>query len=75
MLLGQDRLEGNSFIDIGSGSGLFNLMVRRIGAIVVSIDCDPMSLACTRYLRDRFFPADIDWAVVEGSALDEGFTE
>lgn len=42
-----DNLEGKSFIDIGSGSGLFSLAARRLGARVYSFDSDPQSVACT----------------------------
>jgi SAM-dependent methyltransferase len=66
-------LEGKSFLDIGSGSGLFSLAARRLGARVHSFDYDPQSVACTRELRRRFFPEDEGWKVEEGSALDEGY--
>ena len=64
-------LEGRSFLDIGSGSGLFSLAARRLGARVHSFDYDPQSVACTRELRRRYFVDDPNWRVEEGSALDE----
>lgn len=66
-----ESLEGRTFLDIGSGSGLFSLAARRLGANVVSIDFDPQSVACTEELRRRFFPEDVRWIVREGSVLDE----
>lgn len=72
-LLGVDRLDGKTFLDIGSGSGLFSLAARRLGAKVRSFDYDPNSVACTASLRDRFFPGDTDWVVERGSVLDAGY--
>lgn len=69
-MLGTDDLAGKRMIDIGSGSGLFSLAARRLGAEVRSIDFDPSSVWCTNTLRDRFFPDDARWQVAEGSALD-----
>jgi 2-polyprenyl-6-hydroxyphenyl methylase/3-demethylubiquinone-9 3-methyltransferase len=63
-------LENKKFLDIGSGSGLFSLAARRLGAHVHSFDYDPQSVACTAELRRRFFPNDSDWVVEEGSVLD-----
>jgi 2-polyprenyl-6-hydroxyphenyl methylase/3-demethylubiquinone-9 3-methyltransferase len=66
-------LSGKSFLDVGSGSGLFSLAARRLGARVHSFDFDPMSVACTKELRRRFFADDADWRVEEGSALDKKY--
>lgn len=66
-------LRGWSFADVGSGSGLFSLAARRLGARVHSFDYDPHSVACTRELRRRYFDGDPDWAVEEGSALDPDY--
>lgn len=72
MLEGTD-LKGARFLDIGSGSGLFSLAARRLGARVHSLDYDPHSVACTRELRRRYFPNDPEWVVESGSALDEAY--
>ncbi len=48
-----DELHGKKFLDIGSGSGLFSLAARRLGATVTSFDYDPQSMACTRELKRR----------------------
>ena len=69
-LLDAVRLDGVRFLDIGSGSGLSSLAARRLGARVHSFDYDPQSVACTRELRSRFFPADTNWTIEPGSVLD-----
>jgi len=68
-MLSVDTLAGMSFVDVGSGSGLFSLAARRLGARVHSFDYDPKSVACTRELHRRFFPADESWSIDEASAL------
>jgi SAM-dependent methyltransferase len=69
--LGMDTLSGKSFLDVGSGSGLFSLAARRLGATQVhSFDYDPQSVACTLELRRRYYPDDPTWTVERGSALD-----
>ena len=68
-----ETLQGKSFIDVGSGSGLFSLAARRLGAKVHSLDYDPNSAACTAELRRRYFPDDASWRVEEGSALDQEY--
>ncbi|MEO7457299.1 MAG: class I SAM-dependent methyltransferase [Gemmatimonadaceae bacterium] len=72
-MLGIKTLEGKTFLDIGSGSGLFSLAARRLGATVHSFDFDPSSVACTTELRRRYFTDDSRWIVQEGSVLDEAF--
>jgi 2-polyprenyl-6-hydroxyphenyl methylase/3-demethylubiquinone-9 3-methyltransferase len=74
-MLGVENLEGLKFLDIGSGSGLFSLAARRLGARVHSFDFDPQSVACTTELRRRFFPDNADWKVEEGSALDAEYVQ
>lgn len=70
-----DSLNGKTFLDIGSGSGLFSLAARRLGANVLSFDYDPQSVACTAELRRRYFNDDQDWRVISGSVLDRDFLE
>ena len=72
-MLGASDLKRTRFLDIGSGSGLFSLAARRLGARVHSLDYDPHSVACTRELRRRYFPEDPEWIVESGSALDEAY--
>ena len=71
--LGTERLDGKRFLDIGSGSGLFSLVARRLGATVHSFDYDPQSVACTRELRRRYFTDDPNWIIEEGSVLDKDY--
>src|SRR5258708_17351856 len=66
-------LAGKSFVDVGSGSGLFSLAARRLGAAVHSFDYDPQSVACTAELKERYFPGDPLWQVEAGSALDADY--
>lgn len=69
-MLEAEDLKGKSFLDIGSGSGLFSLAARRLGARVHSFDYDPQSVACTAELKRQYFPGDHNWTVEEGSVLD-----
>lgn len=71
--LGLDNLKGRTFIDIGSGSGLFSLVARRLGARVLSFDFDTQSVECTAELRRRYYPGDNEWSVIQGSVLDAEF--
>jgi 2-polyprenyl-6-hydroxyphenyl methylase/3-demethylubiquinone-9 3-methyltransferase len=71
--LGQERFDGLRFLDVGSGSGLFSLAARRLGADVASFDYDPHSVACTEELRRRYFPGDPRWTIAQGSVLDREF--
>lgn len=72
-LLDGASLSGRTFLDVGSGSGLSSLAARRLGARVTSFDFDLDSVACTRELRERFYPGDEGWSVAQGSVLDREF--
>jgi 2-polyprenyl-6-hydroxyphenyl methylase/3-demethylubiquinone-9 3-methyltransferase len=68
---GKRPLEGKSFLDLGSGSGLSSLAAFRMGARVVSVDFDPQCVACTEQLR-RGESADASrWRIDRGSVLDD----
>lgn len=70
-MLGRRDLRGLTFLDVGSGSGLFSLAAARLGAQRVhSFDYDPSSVGCTLELRRRYGPAGADWTIEQGSALD-----
>lgn len=74
-MLGLDCLQGQTFLDVGSGSGLFSLAARRLGARVHSFDYDPQSVACTEQLRQQHFPDDPAWTVAKGSILDLNYLQ
>jgi 2-polyprenyl-3-methyl-5-hydroxy-6-metoxy-1,4-benzoquinol methylase len=73
VMLGVEHLRGKTFLDVGSGSGLFSLAARNLGATVRSFDYDPKSVACTNELRNRYYRADPNWVVETGSVLDEAY--
>jgi 2-polyprenyl-6-hydroxyphenyl methylase/3-demethylubiquinone-9 3-methyltransferase len=72
-MLGTADLAGKSFVDVGSGSGLFSLAARRLGATVHSFDFDPQSVACAAELKRRYFPDDGGWTIARASVLDEHY--
>lgn len=72
-LLNAQTLAGRTFLDAGSGSGLFSLCARRMGARVHSFDFDAQAIACTLELKERFYPDDPDWTIESGSLLDDEF--
>jgi 2-polyprenyl-3-methyl-5-hydroxy-6-metoxy-1,4-benzoquinol methylase len=71
--LGRSDLQGLRFLDVGSGSGLFSLAARRLGAEVHSFDYDSQSVACTQSLKEQFFSNDPAWTVEQGSVLDQSY--
>jgi 2-polyprenyl-3-methyl-5-hydroxy-6-metoxy-1,4-benzoquinol methylase len=73
--LGEDRLDGRTFLDAGSGSGLFSLAARMLGAQVHSFDYDPRSVACTEELKRRYRPLDDGWKIELGSVLDRSYMD
>ena len=73
-LLQIEDLSGKSFLDIGSGSGLFSLAARRLGATVHSFDVDEQSVACAQELQRRFSDDEF-WTIEQGSILDREFTQ
>lgn len=74
-MLNQNDFSGLKVLDIGSGSGLFSLSFRRMGAIVTSFDYDADSVYCTKSLKQRYFDNDSNWDVLQGSVLDKTFLE
>ena len=73
-MLDLETLEGRTFLDIGSGSGLFSLAAVRLGAKRIhSFDYDPQSVACTIELKRRYFPRKEDWSIERGDVLDKNY--
>src|SRR5437588_10603074 len=73
-MLEVSNLRGQSFVDVGSGSGLFSLAAKRLGAERVhSFDYDEHSVACTRELKRRFFADDAAWTIEQGAVLDANY--
>ena len=71
--LGVTDLIGKTFLDIGSGSGLFSLAAYRLGATVQSFDYDTDSVACTQHLKKLYAKDDDRWHVQQGSVLNSDF--
>ena len=72
-MLEVETLEGKTFIDIGSGSGLFSLAAHRLGAKVTSFDYDPNSVAAAIKMKEKFAADAKDWTIQQGDALDDAF--
>jgi len=73
-ILGTTSLSGKSFLDVGSGSGLFSLAAARLGASRIhSFDFDGDSVACTLELRSRFSEQPNWWTIEQGDALNESY--
>jgi 2-polyprenyl-6-hydroxyphenyl methylase/3-demethylubiquinone-9 3-methyltransferase len=71
--LGAEDLKGKSFLDIGSGSGLFSLAAARLGARVHSFDYDKNAVECTAKTKERFMSHNNQWVVEQGSVLDDAY--
>lgn len=68
-------MSGQTFLDIGCGSGLHSLAALRANArSIVSFDYDPQSVATTRKLH-AYCGSPSNWQVLQGSILDEHFVE
>ncbi|HEY4134698.1 MAG TPA: class I SAM-dependent methyltransferase [Alphaproteobacteria bacterium] len=72
-MIGEGKVAGRSFLDIGSGSGLFSLAATALGARRVhSFDYDADSVACTASIKAAFAP-DAAWTVERGDVLDPAY--
>ncbi len=72
-MLGCETMEGKNFVDVGSGSGIFSLAARSLGASVHSFDFDVDSVRCTEELKRRYLSGDEGWRIQQGSILDADF--
>jgi SAM-dependent methyltransferase len=69
-----DDLAGRSFLDAGSGSGLFSLAAVRLGAARVhSFDYDRDSVACVERMKDGYAPGAERWTIEPGDVTDQGY--
>lgn len=68
-------ISGKTFLDAGSGSGLFSLAAHQLGATVTSFDYDPKSVATTNYLHEKYVLSPATWQVMQGSVLDPNFMQ
>jgi 2-polyprenyl-6-hydroxyphenyl methylase/3-demethylubiquinone-9 3-methyltransferase len=69
-----DAIKGRTFLDAGSGSGLFSLAAARLGASRVhSFDYDTNSVATTEEIKRRFSPPNAAWTVERGDILDRDY--
>lgn len=70
-LLGVETLRGETFLDIGSGSGLHSLAAYRLGADeIISFDYDADAVRATERLR-KSVGNPANWQVFQGSILDK----
>ncbi len=69
--LGLD-LAGKTFLDVGSGSGLYSLAAYKLGAEVISFDVDGDAVWCTQYLKEKAGKPN-NWTIYQGSILDKEF--
>lgn len=69
---GRENLNGEVFLDVGSGSGLYSLAAHDLGARVISFDVDENSVKCTQFLREKRGNPE-NWQVCSGSVLDRNF--
>lgn len=68
-LTGFSSFKNKKFIDVGSGSGIFSLAAKRLGAKVYSFDYDENSVLCTLNLKIKYGNSQ-QWTVKRGDILD-----
>lgn len=73
--LGLDDLHGKAFLDIGTGSGLFSLAAREMGAeCVYSFDYDDQSVECAKKISQRESKVHAGhWTIEKGNVLDKAY--
>lgn len=70
-----DDLQGRAFLDIGTGSGLFSLAARELGAVnVYSLDYDEQSVECAKKISRRESREHTGkWTIEQGNVLDKNY--
>jgi len=67
-------LRGKTFLDAGSGSGLFSLAAKRLGAASIhSFDYDQDSVDCALKLKKRYYADDETWKIERGDVLNSSY--
>ena len=72
-MLDLKTLKEQTFLDIGSGSGLFSLAAVNLGAKVTSFDYDMNSVDCNLALKKKYLPKNTSWQIDHGSILNVEF--
>lgn len=77
-LIGEDRIVGHTFLDVGCGSGLFSIAATQLGAgRVLGFDVNPtavdVSKANVYRLREHLSTEAVEPSFCMGNALDQGF--
>lgn len=68
-----ETFSGRSFLDVGSGSGLYSLAAYNLGAdSIVSFDYDKDAVECTSYLKSTVGNPNY-WTVQQGDILNDDF--
>jgi 2-polyprenyl-3-methyl-5-hydroxy-6-metoxy-1,4-benzoquinol methylase len=71
-MLKSETLVGQSFLDVGCGSGLFSLAACLLDAEeVYSFDYDEKSVLATKKLREQFQIPETKWYIAQGDVLDQ----
>jgi 2-polyprenyl-6-hydroxyphenyl methylase/3-demethylubiquinone-9 3-methyltransferase len=72
-MLQSTDFNGKTLVDIGSGSGLFSLVARKLGFKVLSFDFDKNSVECTKQMKNKYAEGDMEWKINEASVLDNNY--
>ncbi|OLD47783.1 MAG: hypothetical protein AUI63_03725, partial [Gemmatimonadetes bacterium 13_1_40CM_2_60_3] len=75
-MLGADRIRGKTFLDVGSGSGLFSVAAVSLGSVrVYSFEYDEESVEAAREMKRRSFPMADWWSIEHGDVLDRDYLQ
>lgn len=69
-----DKCKGNSFLDVGCGSGIHSLAAIRLGSSLVhSFDYDVDSVKTTIEIKNSFSPNSENWRIEQGDILSDEY--
>lgn len=74
-LLDMEEMQDKTFLDIGSGSGLFSLGAYNMGANVTSFDYDEFSVGATSNTKEKYAEDDSRWRVTQGDVLNDDYMD